>query len=110
MTVGQSLGMALLGFCVVFFMLLLLFVVISILAKVVSNMEKKPAAAPAAAAPAAPAEAPKAEAPKGPFGGEIKLLGLDEKTAACIMAIVSDQTQIPLDQLIFKSIKAVGEE
>ncbi len=110
MTVGQSLEMALLGFCVVFFMLLLLFVVITILSKVVSSMEKKPEAAPAAAAPAAPVEAPKAEAPKGPFGGEIKLLGLDEKTAACIMAIVSDQTQIPLDQLIFKSIKAVGEE
>ncbi len=37
--------------------------------------------------------------------GELKLYGVDEKTAAMIMAIVSDESQIPLSELRFKSIK-----
>ena len=44
-----------------------------------------------------------------PNGGTVKLLNVDEKTAACVMAIVSHETQIPLNQLVFKSIKAVNE-
>jgi hypothetical protein len=41
------------------------------------------------------------------YVGEIALLNVDEKTAACIMAIVSDETKIPLSQLIFRSIRAL---
>lgn len=40
--------------------------------------------------------------------GELKLIGVDEKTAAMIMAIVSDECQIPLSELQFKSIKAIN--
>jgi len=43
----------------------------------------------------------------GAYGGEVKLYDTDDKTAACIMAIVSDETGIPLNQLIFKSIKCL---
>lgn len=39
--------------------------------------------------------------------GELKLKNVDEKTAALIMAIVSDESKIPLSELCFKSIKAV---
>lgn len=39
--------------------------------------------------------------------GELKLKNVDEKTAAMIMAIVSDETKIPLSELCFKSISAV---
>ena len=39
--------------------------------------------------------------------GELKLLKVDEKTAAIIMAIVSDESGIPLSELRFKSIRAV---
>lgn len=39
--------------------------------------------------------------------GELKLIGVDERTAAMIMAIVSDDSQIPLSQLQFKTIKAI---
>lgn len=39
--------------------------------------------------------------------GELKLKNVDEKTAALIMAIVSDESGIPLQELQFKSIKAV---
>lgn len=48
-----------------------------------------------------------ASADSVPYGGTVKLLDVDEKTAACIMAIVSHQTQIPLSELVFKSIKAL---
>jgi Na+-transporting methylmalonyl-CoA/oxaloacetate decarboxylase gamma subunit len=40
--------------------------------------------------------------------GELKLFGVDEKTAAMIMAIVSDESKIPLAELQFKSIKLLG--
>lgn len=39
--------------------------------------------------------------------GELKLYDVDDKTAAMIMAIVSDESKIPLSELIFKSIKAL---
>jgi len=39
--------------------------------------------------------------------GELKLFGIDEKTAAMVMAIVSDESKIPLAELQFKSIKLI---
>jgi len=36
---------------------------------------------------------------------ELKLTGVDEKTAAIIMAIVCDETGLPPNELYFKSIK-----
>ena len=42
--------------------------------------------------------------------GEIKLINTDERDAAMIMAIVADETQTPLNELRFKSIKRVEEE
>lgn len=39
--------------------------------------------------------------------GELKLINVDERTAAMIMAIVSDESKIPLNELRFKSIKAL---
>jgi hypothetical protein len=38
--------------------------------------------------------------------GNLKLHNVDEQTAAMIMAIVSDESGIPLSELQFKSIKA----
>ena len=42
--------------------------------------------------------------------GTLKLKGCDEKTAAMIMAIVADDTGIPLSELVFKSIKLVEKK
>lgn len=39
--------------------------------------------------------------------GELKLKNVDEKTAAIIMAIVSDESRIPLSELHFKQIVAI---
>lgn len=41
--------------------------------------------------------------------GQLKLIGVDEKTAAMIMAIVSHESGIPLSELQFISIKALDE-
>jgi len=37
--------------------------------------------------------------------GELKLYNVDERTAAVIMAIVSDESGIPLSELCFRSIR-----
>ena len=60
---------------------------------------------PTPAAPAAPA------APEEEFSsGSLKLKNCDEKTAAMIMAIVADDSGIPLEELVFKSIKLVEKD
>lgn len=105
-SVLDALMIALSGIVIVFLMLALLWGVIAVISRVMGVLEKHTAhpvsvsaAAPAAAAPAAvPAPAP---AP------QVKLEGVSEVEAACVMAIVSHETGIPLDQLVFKSIKAV---
>lgn len=103
-SVLDALMIALSGIVIVFLMLALLWGVIADISRVMGALEKHTAhpasvgaAAPAAAAPAAaPAPAP-----------QVKLEGVSEVEAACVMAIVSHETGIPLDQLVFKSIKAV---
>lgn len=103
----DALMVALSGFVIVFIMLALLWGIIIVISRAVSGVEHRaapamanaPAAVPAAAAPAVPA-APAAVP-------QVVLEGIDETQAACVMAIVSHETGIPLDQLVFKSIKAV---
>ncbi len=104
---------------VVFGVLFLMYILISLAGRVIEGVSgiiigKKTTAAAATAAPAAaPSVAeqkPAAEDPGEEFSsGTLKLKGCDEKTAAMIMAIVSDNTGIPLSELIFKSIKLVDE-
>ena len=89
-----------------------MYVLISLAGKILAaatkdsgKAEAKPAVAAAAAAPAA---APAAEEEFS--SGTLKLKGCDEKTAAMIMAIVADDTGIPLSELVFKSIKLVEKK
>ena len=80
---------ALLGYAVVFFGLILLMVVVTVMGKIFTAKEAKAAAA--APAPAAAPAAPAAEAPKAPgSAGQLKLHDVEPKTAAMIMAIVAD--------------------
>ena len=102
----EAVMVAISGFVIVFLMLALLWGVIVVISRVVGAMEKKNAPA-AAAAPAAPAPAPAAAPAPAPAAPQVVLEGIDDTQAACVMAIVSDETGIPLDQLVFKSIKAV---
>jgi hypothetical protein len=40
--------------------------------------------------------------------GELKLIGVDEKTTAMIMAVLSNELKTPLDEIHFKSIKLIS--
>ena len=104
---------ALLGYAVVFFGLILLMGVIIIMGKAFMAKDAKAAAKAAAAkevlasvpvaAPAAPAESPAAPG----TAGQLKLHDVNPKTAAMIMAIVADKMGKPLNELRFISIKEV---
>ena len=97
---------AVLGYAVVFFGLILLMCVIIVMGKAFMAKDKKAAAA----APAAPvvAAAPAAEPEPAPgTAGKLKLHDVEPKTAAMIMAIVADKMGKPLNELRFISIKEV---
>ena len=93
---------ALLGYAVVFFGIILLMVVIMIIGKIFTAQEKK-TVAPAPAPAVEPAPAPTAPG----SAGELKLHDVEPKTAAMIMAIVADKMGKPLNELRFISIKEV---
>ena len=101
---------ALLGYGVVFFGLILLMCVITLLGKAFMAAEAKQkaaaAAAPAAAAPAAAAPVVNAEPAPG-SAGKLKLHDVEPKTAARLMAIVADKMGKPINELRFISIKEV---
>ena len=113
--IGDGLLYSLLGLIVVFFALFLLMCII----KLMWVFEKKeqpaaPAAASATAAAPAPAAVPApapaaAPAPAPGCAGELKLYDTDDRTAAMIMAIVADETGIPINELRFKSIREVKD-
>ena len=104
---------ALLGYAVVFFGLILLMGVITIMGKIFMAQGKKAAAKTAAPAPAAaPVAAAAPAAPAAPqlapgSAGQLKLYDVEPKTAAMIMAIVANQMGKPLNELRFISIKEV---
>ena len=95
----DALMIAVSGFFIVFLMLAVLWGIIVIVSRAVGAIAGKGRQAAPAAAPA-PAPVPAAPA-------AVVLEGIDETQAACVMAIVSHETGIPLDELVFKSIKAV---
>ena len=107
---------ALLGYAVVFFGLILLMGVIIAMGKFFIAKDKKAAekaAAAKSAVAAAPvvtpvaAPAPVAEIPAPGTAGQLKLYDTNPKTAAMIMAIVADKMGKPLNELRFISIKEV---
>lgn len=112
MPLTDALATSLIGITTVICILAVIAVLIILVSKVIRAVEgvatKKAPEAPApAAAPTAPAGAPM---PAGMNQGELELINTDEKTAAVIMAIVSDKSGIPLNRLSFKSIKLVEDE
>ena len=113
MEIGAAAVIALLGYAVVFFGIVLLMCVMIVMGKVfVAKANKEKAAkalkteAPKAAAAAAPV-APAAPAVAPGTAGQLKLHDVNPKTAAMIMAIVADKMGKPLNELRFISIKEV---
>ena len=109
-SIGNAGVIALLGYLVVFFGLVLLMVVIMIMGKIMVAKAKKAQAAAAAEAPAAPAPAPVPKEPAPGSAGELKLYDTDPRDAAMIMAIVADTLGKPLNELRFKSIREVKDD
>ena len=106
MGIGGAAVAALLGYAVVFFGLVLLMAVIMLFGKLMAD-KNKAAAAPAPAPTPAPAAAEGSKSGKGVCMGNrvCELVNVDDKSAAMIMAIVADETGIPLNELRFISIK-----
>ena len=99
MDFGKAALVAVVGFITVLVILAIIALFIKAIAAIFDKTSKS-AKTPAASAPAAPA-APVAQ----PAQPGVELVGVDEPTAAVIMAIVSHQSGISLDRLAFKSIK-----
>lgn len=110
LTLGEGLTVSLIGILVVMFELALLAIFILLMAKVFKIAAKfsKNKTAPEAVTAEAPVQAgtPLAD---GNSAGKIDLVNVDEPTAAVVMAIVSNQSGIPLNHLNFKSIKLLEE-
>ena len=112
LSIGSAALIALLGYAVVFFGIVLLMCVMIIMGKIFvakANKANAPKAAPKTEAPAAaaPVAAPAEPAVAPGTAGQLKLHDVPPKTAAMIMAIVADTMGKPLNELRFISIKEV---
>lgn len=106
LTIAQGLQIALYGFTTVFIMLAILMLIITVMNKVVVAMTSKQEKAEEKVVE----EVVEVKKPANvEYAGEIQLIDVDEKTAACIMAIISDETNIPLENLIFKKIRLLED-
>ena len=103
-SIGQTLLIALVGFSVVFVVLVVLMGLIAVMSKLIGG-KKTAAPVTVTAAPGGDISAPTASA--APTG--LVLENVSEKEAAMIMAIVADQLQKDPAELAFISIKEVKE-
>lgn len=108
-----ALQVSLFGILMVFLLLIILAVLIMIISRVVrlgeniAAKKSKKNADSDAPAPAQQAAAAGTPLPGTQSQGTLDLDGVDETTAAVIMAIVSDESGVPLNRLLFKSIKKI---
>lgn len=103
-----ALQVSLFGIIMVFLLLIILAVLIMIISRVVrlgENLAGKKNAASDEPAPVQQSAAAGTPLPGTQSQGTLELDSVDEPTAAVIMAIVSDESGIPLNRLLFKSIK-----
>jgi Na+-transporting methylmalonyl-CoA/oxaloacetate decarboxylase gamma subunit len=105
MTISKSLLVGLFCMTVVFCVLAILFAIIRIFSALISVFAKgktQPESSPVFEPEAQASNA--MEEDELFSSGMLKLKDVDEQTAAMIMAIVSDESGIPLSELCFKSI------
>ncbi|MDR0381378.1 MAG: OadG family protein [Oscillospiraceae bacterium] len=103
-SLSGGLLMSVIGISVVFLALVAIMALTKLQSAIIVSFQNKrgqtDAAAPAPSAPAAvPASTP----------GAVALFGVEDKTAAMLMAIVADEMKLPLNELRFISIKEVQE-
>lgn len=125
MSIGEAIQKGIILLVIVFIVLFILYVGIIVFSKILSALARKetPASADTAPAKSAPVQTPgfatvstaiappqEAAAPvqaDATYVGSLRLKNTDEQTAAMIMAIVSDESGIALNELTFKSISLV---
>lgn len=112
MPLTDALAVSLIGIVTVILILAVIACLIILVSKAIRGIEaaaakKKPVAVAETALNSAASGVPM---PSGMNQGELELIGTDEKTAAIIMAIVSDKSGIPLNRLSFKSIKLMEDK
>lgn len=113
--IGEAVNISVTGIVVVMLVLALLAVLVLLLSKGIRAVEsaakkrngKKADSESAEAKPAEPSKPVGTALPESASVGDLDLYNVDEKTAAVIMAIVSNESGIPLNRLLFKSIKAI---
>lgn len=98
MSFTTLLANSLIGFVLVFLVLMILMAFIAVMNKVFSIKKTETSTAPASASAA------KKEIP------EVVLTNVSERDAAMIMAIVADESGIPLEELRFISIREVKQD
>lgn len=108
----EALSTSVTGIAVVMIILALLAVLVVILSKLIRAVESASKKKENKSAVAAPVSGKKAESkgtalPDTQSAGDLELYKTDEKTAAVIMAIVSNESGIPLNRLQFNSIKLI---
>ncbi len=108
MTISESFMVAL--FCItgVFTVLLALCFIIKLFSFVLGSIPNKKTMRPIPKTVYVEQPAPVVE--EDFSSGNLKLRDVDEPTAAMIMAIVSDESGIPLSELCFKSIKLIRQD
>lgn len=110
--IWEALQVSLTGFVIVVLELAALAVLVFLLSKAVrfflQQAEKKKTAT-ASNIPTVESVPQTSPALSGKSQGQLELIETDEPTAAVIMAIISDQTQIPLNRLRFTRIRLLEE-
>ena len=109
MSILDSIIISLFCIALVFVVLACLFALIKIQSSILIKISSKISGKYTAKQVTETADTAVEDGEKGNYisAGELKLINVDEKTAAIIMAIVSDESGIPVSELQFKSIKAV---
>lgn len=119
MPLGEALSISGNGMVVVLIVLVVLAVLVLLISKMVraaqgkaaeESVDSAAAIGDVPAVPAAPAAASAPAAallPENQSAGTLELYDCTEKEAAVIMAIVSNESGVPLNRLEFKSIKAI---
>ncbi len=110
MSIFESLVVGLICMTIVFAVLAALYILISIMSKALAGAGNKSKAAEKDGsidlASELNVDQEQTVATADYSAGELKLKNVDEKTAAMVMAIVSHESKIPLNELVFKSISA----
>ena len=101
----NSLYTSVFGMSVVFVALVSLIFLINLQSLITSKIADRLEKQTVSDKPAAPISIQSDLSSQGIDHQELKLTGVDEKTAAIIMAIVCDETGLPPNELYFKSIR-----